>query len=321
MRLWNQHTHRAKKFYRLNHGNMSKDLFGLTYYRILHTAYLRQQECYIPVIKDMFNEAFKREPNVWSMYYMMDTEFVFLNDSVLQNLHHSCKFTDMDILQVLLIEIGFDVYLLQCMEQNIKLAKKSFYQWLPLKKTHKLKKSVKQFWKERLPKEKLLQQLYMDFKPYAFEIRSVYRKLLIENDLLITLTPQRTVVLTSLDKILNSEDEVPEDIIVSEATEIISAAQCEGVIIPEEAVDTVEQIIPDTLKPEPDINHTISLKHPVVPVKKTVKVSQRSISPERCGFSEKNSMSKKKAVTCAVCVAAAGALLLPFVAYSVIKHQ
>ena len=322
MKLWNQHTHRARKFYRLNHGNMSKDLFFLTYYRILHTAYLQQQECYIPVIKDMFHEVFKKEPNAWSLYYMMDTESVFFNDSVIQNLHQSCSFTDMDILQALFIEIGADVYLLQCMEQNAKFSIKSFYQWLPMKKTHKLKKLVKQFWKERLPKKKLLQQLYEELKPYAFEIRSLYQKLLLENDVLITMTPQRAVVLEALNTSLNTVDDVPADVIVPEVADLIAVTQCEDEEgMPEKTVDTVEPIVTEVSKPEPNIKLTTPLERPVVPVKKTVKVSQRPVLPERCGFSEKNNISKKKAVTCAVCVAAAGALLLPFVAYSVMKHQ
>ena len=43
--------------------------------------------------------------------------------------------------------------------------------------------------------------------------------------------------------------------------------------------------------------------------------------PDGRGFKEKNKMTRKKAVTCAVCVAAAGALLVPLVAYTVIKHK
>ena len=39
------------------------------------------------------------------------------------------------------------------------------------------------------------------------------------------------------------------------------------------------------------------------------------------GFNPSNQFTKKKLLTCAVCVAAAGALLVPLVAYSVAKNK
>lgn len=314
MKLWKQHTHRGRKFYRMNHGKMSKDSFFLTYYRILHTAYLKQQKYCIPVLKDMFQEAFGHEPNAWSLYYMMDTESCFSDDSVIHNIHLNSRFTNMDMLQTLLVEIGFDVYLLQCFEKNEKLSRKAFYRWLPMKNSHKLKKLVKRFWKERLPKEKLLQQLYLQLQPFAFEIRTIYMKLLIENDVLFTMTPQRTEVLTVLESLLRMDNEPQETIQEPEVIELTAVTLCEEVVSGKEPVPmpvVEKKVEKPVVEPIRLIEHN----------RKTVKVTQSSTIPDCRGFSEKKAISKNKAVTCAVCVAAAGALLLPLVAYSVIKHK
>ncbi len=319
MKLWKQHTHRGRKFYRMNHGKMSKDSFFLTYYRILHTAYLKQQEYCIPVIKDMFQEALGHEPNAWSLYYMMDTESCFSDDSVIHNIHHNSRFTNMDMLQTLLVEIGFDVYLLQCFEKNKKLSRKSFYRWLPMKNSHKLKKLVKRFWKERLPKEKLFQQLFLQLQPFAFEIRTVYKKLLIENDVLFTMTPQRAVVLTEIESLLKLDDEQPENISEPTASESTSVTLCDDV--PDAKPLPMPEPVPIPIVEKIVTTPVIEPIRPSEHCKKTIKVSRSSTIPDCRGFSEKKTMSKNKAVTCAVCFAAAGALLLPLVAYSVIKHK
>ena len=337
MKLWNQRTHKGRKFYRLNHGGLSKDQFYLSYYRILHTSYLSKASYCIPTIKSMFLAAFGVEMNAWSQYYMMDTEKCFVNDDIINNLNHRAVFQDMNVLQILLVELGFDVYLLQCLNNGQKPDKKSFYQWLPIKKSHKLKKIVKLFWKERLPKGKLLQQLGIQLQAFTTEIASVYHKLLVENDVLLTMTPQRSVVLASISLMLEKEKEKngltdqlastvnqefektdSVDVSASECTEGMNRIDNSKIKVSKQAVEAVNEVMPAFTLQQQDVT---MVKHKIaLPVNRVKKVGTTEV-PNGRGFCEKKTVSAKKAVTCAVCVAAAGALLLPLVAYSVMKQK
>lgn len=336
MKLWKQRTHRGRKFYRRNHGKLKKDMFYLSYYRILHTAYLQNQTYCLPTVKSMFADTFGHEPDVWSQYYLMDTETCFINDAVLDKLNHQAVFSDLNTLSTLLIEIGFDVYLIKCLKNGERLNRKQFYRWLPIKKNYKLKKTVKAFWKNRLPKEKSFQQLYVLLQPYTTEILTVYRKLLIENDVLLTMTPQRAYVLETINSMLIEQEEINE---LTEELAVTVNHECK-LITPD-----VDLVCEDNVSFEQNSNcndyvttASVCESATVLPVKassfvmtkpishsvtteKTVKKVPKAEAASGHGFSENKTMSTKKAVTCAVCVAAAGALLLPLVAYSVMKQK
>ena len=336
MKLWKQRTHRGRKFYRKNHGKLKKDMFYLSYYRILHTAYLRQETYCLPTVKSMFADTFGSEPDVWSQYYLMDTEDCFINDAVLDNLNHQAVFTNLNTLSKLLIEIGFDVYLIQCLKKGERLSRKQFYRWLPIKKSHKLKKTVKAFWKNRLPKEKSLQQLYVLLQPYTTEIFSVYHKLLLENDVLLTMTPQRAYVLEMINEMLTEQEEINE---LTEELAVTVNHECK-LMMPEADSAGKDCVVPEDDSEKNDTVTVAQVRESATMIQanesslvrtnaicrlaapeKTIKTVQKAEAASGHGFSEKKSMSAKKAVACAVCVAAAGALLLPLVAYSVVKHK
>lgn len=298
MKAWNYRTYKGRRFYRLNHAELSRDKFFLAYYRILHTVYLSEGKSCSQAVKEMFEETFGLEPKPWSMDYIFNTEPCWVNDTVVEQLRGSGRFCCPECLKQMLIEIGFDVYLIQTIEANQQPERKSFYRWLPLKKEHSLKKSVKNFWKERLPKEKLLPGLYYSLETYKNEILTTYRKLLVENDILPMSVPEKEMILAYIET---------NQAVLSLAEDI---AEAETVTEVEQQEEVVQQ---EEVKP-------------VLPITKaaTDTVQKRKKMPvsNGRGFRESSSkMSQKKAVTCAVCVAAAGALLIPLVAYTVIKHK
>ena len=188
--------------------------------------------------------------------------------------------------------------------------RKAFYRWLPLKKCHTLKKMIKNFWKERLPKEKLLTGLYYQLESHKIGILSTYRKLLVENDIVLLTTPEKERILSYIDTNLAVQF-IPEE---EPETEELKD------VLPPEENDNTEKVKLDILpEKQPELK-----SKPSVEKVNTVSVQKRKTGsvPEGRGFREKNNkMSHKKAVTCAVCVAAAGALLVPLVAYTVIKHK
>lgn len=390
MKTWNYHTYKGRRFFRLNHAKLSKSMFFLAYYRILHTAYLKRQRYCIAAVKRMFVETFGLEPDAWSVAYITDTEKCFVNDTITEALNKNGKIACSECLRQMLIEIGFDAYLIQTVGAEKKPDRKAFIKWLPMKKSRELKKTVKCFWKERLPKEKLLYNLYYQLEPLKKEILGTYRKILLANDTILTDTPEKETVISYISNVLDShfteaDEEVCEDkletinsedsLVIDEADECIQddknvrenedteeimkevSEQEEAVIelistdesetrqlrhdVPEEGENlqpetdyvgiTVENF--DNPVVEPSVKTDVreagitELKTEYMPintdktVRKTVAVTQKKCAQECRGFLEKNKMTKKKAVTCAVCVAAAGALLVPLVAYTVIKHK
>lgn len=374
MKDWNYHNYKGRRFYRLNHAKMSKSMFFLSYYRILHTAYLKRQRYCIAAVKRMFVETFGHEPDAWSISYITDTEKCFVNDTITEALNKDGKILCPECLRQMLIEIGFDVYLIQTAGKDEKPDRKAFYQWLPMKKDRSLKKAVKCFWKERLPKEKLLFNLYYQLEPYKREILATYRKILLENDTLLIQTAEKDSVLAYIDEnsavSLSFEENVQDNTasvttlvesddicieeenseiadneeivsVVSEASETIAisvAQPSEETVEVQEESEQVEQTV-EVLEESEQVEQTVVLPEPeeILPIAITdesepvivnmssrpsnVQKRKRVAVPDGRGFKEKNKMTRKKAVTCAVCVAAAGALLVPLVAYTVIKHK
>jgi len=333
MKIWNYRTYKGRRFYRLNHAEYSKSKFFLSYYRILHTAYLQGETPCISTVNRMFEETFGSEPNTWSVSYITKTESCFVNDTIVESLTQGGKFNCPDSLRQILIEIGFDVYLMQSMETKKKPNRKDFYRWLPLKKEHRLKKLVNNFWKERIPKEKLLSGLGYQLESYKNEILSIYRKLLLENDILVMPTIETDAVLSYISSSLenfNFQKPESEDVVapildmqeetapildvqeeVAVTTEELQSKQSEDNSLSQEGTEPEKEEI----KPIPKMVQMTAVTYTKIPKKAKAPVT------EGRGFSEKNKMTRKKAVTCAVCVAAAGALLVPLVAYSVIKHK
>ena len=297
MKIWKRRTWKNKKFYRLNHEKMSKNKFWLAYYQILHTAYAKKQSCGIlETIKTLFFERFGCELNQWSMSYISDTEKCFGNDDITDVLTGSGRIECPDKLRRLLVEIGFDVYLIQTAEAGKKPGRNRFYQWLPIKKDRGIKKMVRCFWKERLPKERWLLELFYHLEPFKNDILSTYRILLSGNDTILTAVPEKDSVLAYIDQ------RVP-------------LPKVQKVVLQEtEPVRVAEPI----KFQKPVITPVIPVPEPAV----TVRVKQQNVDELECrGFHENNTMTKKKLVTCAVCIAAAGALLIPVAAYAVMKHK
>ncbi len=376
MKIWNYRTYKGRRFYRLNHADLSKSMFFLSYYRILHTAYLKRQRYCITAVKKMFVESFGLEPDAWSISYITDTEKCFVNDTITEALNKDGKILCPECLRQMLIEIGFDVYLIKTASEDKKPDKQEFYQWLPMKKDHSLKKAVKCFWKERLPKEKLLFNLYYQLEPYKREILATYRKILLENDTLLIQTAEKDNVLAYIEEnsavSLSFDEKVQDDtasvttlveaddscieeenseIVDNEEIAYVVTESSETISIPvaqpsEETVDVQEvqeEILPIAItdEPEPVMEAELVVETepaailPVVTGEKalqttvmnmpahpsTVRKRKKVSAPDGRGFKEKNKLTRKKAVTCAVCVAAAGALLVPLVAYTVIKHK
>lgn len=425
MKIWNYRTFKGRRFYRLNHADLSKSMFFLSYYRILHTAYLKRQRYCITAVKKMFVESFGLEPDAWSLSYITDTEKCFVNDTITEALNKNGRIECPNCLRQMLIEIGFDTYLIKTVSEEKKPDFKSFYAWLPMKKERSLKKAVKCFWKERLPKEKLLFNLYYQLEPYKREILTCYRKMLQSNDTLLIQTAQKELVLEYINENLgvsplpvampleakeelvepesicqiesdiqteSNEDEIREQEESVESTEInVPFAVCEEIVIPvqPEIAEETTGVIPvepelleevpieTPLQPEvtkeapseiplqPEVTEEAANVIPLEPeiieevaeislqaegieevgmvvqnkknfrndsTLKPVRIIQsqtavnvpkrkKTAVPNGRGFHEKNKMTRKKAVTCAVCVAAAGVLLVPLVAYTVIKHK
>jgi len=343
MKSWKRHTHKNRKFCRLNRGKMSKDMFYLSYYQLLHTAYLRTVSDTKEAVRDLFVELFGHEPDKWSADFIDKTEQCLANDGVTQSLIADGSIESGDILNQLLIEIGFDVYLLQTAGSVRRPTRKEFYNWLPVKKSLKQKKMVKRFWKRRLPKEKLLFSLYHQLEPYKYEILTVYRKLLLANDAALIKPDKKEAVLVYIAGKLPPQTNEQESSKAAEQSSVIEDAVVTAEVMPEEVSQTVETTV-EKAKPieksenkdVPTQNETsgiakipVKLAEPFVqqmPVQgyssKHVSQSKKPLTATGCrGFNEKKQMSRKKAVTCAVCVAAAGALLIPLVAYTVIKHK
>ena len=312
MKLWNYRNYKGRRFYRLNHAKMSKSMFFLSYYRILHTAYLKRQRYCIASVKRMFVDTFGLEPDAWSVSYITDTEKCFVNDIITEALNKNGVIACPECLRQMLIEIGFDVYLIQSVSFDKKPDKNSFYQWLPMKKDRTLKKTVKCFWKERLPKEKLLFNLFYQLEPYKREILSVYRKLLLANDTLLIKADEKEAVLEYINSELPQHTDEPEKI--------------ETIKLPEVPEDTETSDVPEvTATAEEVVEQPDEVRQPKAVLSKAsnqpVKRKKQPCPTECRGFREKNQMTRKKAVTCAVCVAAAGALLVPLVAYTVIRQK
>lgn len=397
MRIWNYRTFKGRRFYRLNHADLSKSMFFLSYYRILHTAYLKRQRYCITAVKKMFVESFGLEPDAWSISYITDTEKCFVNDIITEALNKNGRIDCPNCLRQMLIEIGFDTYLIKTVSEEKKPDFKSFYAWLPMKKERSLKKAVKCFWKERLPKEKLLFNLYYQLEPYKREILTCYRKMLLANDTLMIQTAGKEVILEYINENLgvsplpvamplevkeelvepesmsqiesdiqteSYDEEIREQEEIVKATEInVPSAVCEEIELPlqTEMTEETADVIPlqpevteeaaNVIPLEPEIieeaaeiplqaegieeaamvlqkrqtfrNDSALKPAQIIPSHAVVNVQKRKKAtiPDGRGFQEKNKMTRKKAVTCAVCVAAAGALLVPLVAYTVIKHK
>ncbi len=347
MKIWKKRTFADKKFRRLNHGEIPKSKFALHYYRILHTAYLKQEHFCMSAVKKMFAESFGHEPNTWSVNYMLNKEKFLINDTITDALNKSGRLEYPDCLLPLFIEIGFDVYLIRCVEENAKLSSKKFRRWLPLKKDRKLKHAVKHFWKYRLPKEKLLKSLYYQLEPYKNEILTTYRNMLTENTAFVSGIKEKDAILAYISEALglaevNSVleaccaqvyDEIDEESAQAEVTVTEEASIQNSVAAGEAQQD--ECVAVEAMNENNELvcepcNPAIEVEQSVVPtVPKVVTVKPVSVKTSTCtksnsvprGFNPGNQFTKKKLLTCAVCVAAAGALLVPLVAYSVAKNK
>lgn len=308
MKAWNHHTWKAKKFFRLNHNKASKRKFFLAYYRILHTAYIKKQDKgIIDTIKKLFLESMDRELDAWSVFYLLNTEKCFADDSITDSLLHDGRIECPDKLRKLLIEIGFDVFLIQSTIAEKKVSRKSFYRWLPMRKSREIRSYVNCFWKERIPKEKMLSQLFYQLEPFKNNILTAYRTLLLGNDTILTAVPEKDSILSYVEALIPTEENEPEPVVLSVPVNEAVAVTGEEIAKPETLKCQTPVFSPVTVSPQPV---------------KTIRVKQQCISDTECrGFREKNSITRKKAVTCAVCVAAAGALLIPLVAYAIVKHK
>lgn len=350
MKIWKKRTFADKKFRRLNHGEIPKSKFALHYYRILHTAYLKQEHFCMSAVKKLFAESFGHEPNTWSVNYMSNKERFLINDTITDSLNKSGRLEYPDCLLPLFVEIGFDVYLIQSIEENTKLSARKFRHWLPLKKDRKLKHAVKHFWKYRLPKEKLLKSLYYQLEPYKNEILTTYRNMLTENTAFVSDIKEKDAILAYITQALGLAevtsvleaccaqvyDEIDEEsaqeaaVVTEESSVQNSVAACEAQL--DEHITVTEPMEENNCEPVCNLCEPVEEeKKPVtaqaVPKIVTVKpVSAKTVSSVKPtsaprGFNPGNQLTRKKMLTCAVCVAAAGALLVPLVAYSVVKNK
>ncbi len=344
MKIWKKRTFADKKFRRLNHGEIPKSKFALHYYRILHTAYLKQEHFCMSAVKKMFAESFGHEPNTWSVNYMSNKERFLINDTITDALNKNGRLEYPDCLLPLFIEIGFDVYLIQCVEENVKLSAKKFRRWLPLKKDRKLKHAVKHFWKYRLPKEKLLKSLYYQLEPYKNEILTTYRNMLTENTAFASGIKEKDAILAYITETLGLAEvnsvleaccaqvyeEIDEECAKTEAA-IAEETVIPNCVVPESLESVEEHSCESVCEPcEPVVEEEMPMVVPTVQTEsKIVTVKPVSVKTSACtksnsvprGFHPENQFTKKKLLACAVCVAAAGALLVPLVAYSVVKNK
>ena len=347
MKIWKKRTFADKKFRRLNHGEIPKSKFALHYYRILHTAYLKQEHFCMSAVKKMFAESFGHEPNTWSVNYMSNKERYLINDTITDALTKTGRLEYPDCLLPLFVEIGFDVYLIQCVEDKTRISSKRFRRWLPLKKNRKLKHAVKHFWKYRLPKEKLFKSLYYQLEPYKNEILTTYRNMLTENTAFVSGIKEKEAILAYITEALGlaevnsvleaccaqvydeiEEENAQEEAAVTEEERIQdSVAACE--VQTEKCVAADEPVAETNADAacEPVVKEEKPVFVQAIP--KVVTIKPVSTKEPTCvppvatprGFNPGNQFNKKKLLTCAVCVAAAGALLVPLVAYSVTKNK
>ena len=175
-----QTTISGKEFCRRNCGNYGKEKFFEEYYRILHTAYLRSDNnsC-LDVIRNDFENSFGSELDNVSVSYIYATAKYLVYDVVVAALLSDGRIDSQYYYNKLIVELGFDVWLIYTMEKGVRPTMNDFYNWQPLEKNRKTESVIDDFWHFKLPKAHKFSHLYDGIKQYKKEILEAYRRLLL----------------------------------------------------------------------------------------------------------------------------------------------
>ncbi len=359
-----QNTISGKEFCKKNCGSVGKDLFYEEYYRILHTCYLRaKDESCIDLIRQEFHLTFGIELDRESISYIYATAKYFVYDVVISSLLNDGRIDSKYYYSKLAIEIGFDVWLIRCMEQHKPINTAAFLSWLPLEKSDKTERAVNDFWNFKLPKNKDFQHIYLGLVEYRSDILSCYRKLINKNTAFEDDREAVNLILHYLDEELTvvSSADASEELIIKEPVTLDESATIPGEehstsgesdTVSEEGTALNKSFeLPDENKlpnSEPYYNtdeilfdsimavdHSSDQRYSAVNPKrvtvnfrqdekeKTNKILETKNSKERTkGFcDQKCNISKETLITAAKCVAVAGLLLVPLIAYQCLKKK
>lgn len=191
-----QNSISSKDFCKKNCGGCSKEKFFEEYYRILHTAYLRSNNssC-LDIIRNDFENSFGTDLDTASVSYIYATSKYLVYDVVVAALLSDGKIDSQYYFYKLIIELGFDVWLISALESGIRLTMNDFYKWLPLPKNEKTERAVSDFWHFRLPKAHKFSHLYDGIKQYKRDILITYRRLLLaKNDVILDVESVNQIV-------------------------------------------------------------------------------------------------------------------------------
>ncbi len=177
-----QNTISMKEFCRRNCGSMSKEKFYEEYYRIIHTAYLRCEgrPC-IETIRDDFENSFGSKLDNISISYIYATTKYLVYDVVVSSLLGDGRIDSQYYYNKLVIDIGFDVWLIKSIESEVRLTMNDFYSWQPLPKNDRTDRQIYDFWHFKLPNSRNFGHLYSAVVPFKKHIYKTYYKLLKAN--------------------------------------------------------------------------------------------------------------------------------------------
>lgn len=245
-----QNTISGKEFCRRNCGSLSKEKFYEEYYRIIHTAYLRAngEQC-IDIIRKDFEECFGSDLDNISVSYIYATTKYLVYDVIVSSLLKDGKVDSQYYYNKLVVDIGFDVWLIKSIEAETRLTMSDFYSWQPLPKTDKTDRQINDFWHFKLPKSHNFGHLYNAVAPFKTHIYETYLKLLTANTDFENDVKQLEAIIAFLKEELGVSDELAkavqevEEADSREAMESLEEKQVEETLAEEvKAADEEDQL-------------------------------------------------------------------------------
>jgi len=223
----------SKSFYKRNSkvNKLSKDVFFIEFYRILHTAYLINDgsiPCKETLLSE-FSKTFSTLPDAKSIQYIDEFSKCFSSDGLINSIKAAKPYHNLTALKSLAIEIGFDVWLIENFEKGKKFRLNHFKKWLPLKRDYEFEIILERFLDCRIPNiKKKIRLLYDYLKPYSNMIYTFYGNILYLNGI-----PGAVPVnMLAVEKEENKETTTVEDVTsksVPESEEFAESIECAGV--------------------------------------------------------------------------------------------
>lgn len=176
----------SKNFYRRNSkvNKLPKDVFFIEFYRILHTSYLINDgsvTCKETLLTE-FAKTFSVEPDAKSVHYINEFSKCFSSDGLINSIKSARPYHNATALKSLTVEIGFDVWLMESIEQKRPLRLKHFKNWLPLQRDSEFEILLERFLDCRIPNiKRRINLLYNCLKPYRDMIYAFYGNILYLN--------------------------------------------------------------------------------------------------------------------------------------------